>query len=123
VVAAIAALAVIWFPYRGAVDVRASELDVAEDRLDDALSEARSAVDAQGYAASPRLQEALVLERLGKFNQAAAAARLATEKESTNWRTWFVLSRLEAERGRAKESLAAYRKARQLNPRSGVLQP
>ena len=78
VVASVAALIVIWLPYRGASDVRASERDVNQGRLDAALSEARSAADAQPYAATPRLQEALVLERQGKLNQAAAAARQAT---------------------------------------------
>ncbi|MFL5907683.1 MAG: O-antigen ligase family protein, partial [Solirubrobacterales bacterium] len=119
-VAAIAAIVVIYLPYRGASDVRASESDVNHGRLDAALSEARSAADAQPYAATPRLQEALVLERQGKFDQAAAAAQQATLKESTNWRTWLILSRIEAERGSAKASLAAYRRARQLNPHSGV---
>jgi O-Antigen ligase len=120
VLASIAALVVIYLPYRGASDLRASERDVSEGKLDSALSEARSAADAQPYAASPRLQEALVLERQGKFDQAAAAAREATTKESTNWRPFFVLSRIEAERGDAKASLDAYRRGQQLNPRSGV---
>jgi len=66
---------------------------------------------------------ALVLERLGRFDEAAAAARLATEKESTNWRTWLTLSRIEAERGQARSSLAAFQRAKQLNPRSGVFAP
>jgi tetratricopeptide (TPR) repeat protein len=120
VVAAIAALIVIYLPYKASTDLRASERDVNEGDLNSALSEARSAADAQPYAASPRLQEALVLERQGKFDEAAAAAREATEKESTNWRTFFVLSRIEAERGDAKASLAAYLRAKQLNPHSGV---
>jgi hypothetical protein len=120
VVAAIIALFVIYQPYKASTDIRASENDVSEGRLDEALSEARSAADAQPYAATPRLQEALVLERLGKFDQAAAAAREATQKESTNWRTWFTLSRIEAEAGHAKASLDAYLHAEQLNPHSGV---
>lgn len=120
VIASIVALVIVYLPYRGATDLRASEQDVEQGKLDSALSEARSAADVQPYAASPRLQEALVLERQGKFDEAAAAAREATEKESTNWRTFFVLSRIEAERGDAKASLAAYRRAKQLNPRSGV---
>ncbi len=123
VLASAAAVLVIYLPYKGASDVRASERDVNQGKLDAALSEARSAADAQPYAATPRLQEALVLERQGKFDQAAAAARQATAKESTNWRTWFTLSRIEAERGRAKASLDAYLTARQLNPHSGVLAP
>jgi tetratricopeptide (TPR) repeat protein len=60
---------------------------------------------------------------LGEFDEAAAAASEATEKESTNWRTWLILSRIEAERGRAKASLDAYRSAQQLNPRSFVFAP
>jgi len=123
VLAAVAALVVIYLHYEGATDLRASERDVNEGRLDSALSKARSAADAQPYAASPRLQEALVLERQGEFDQAAAAAQEATMKESTNWRTFFVLSRIEAERGHAKASLAAYRRAQQLNPHSGVFAP
>jgi tetratricopeptide (TPR) repeat protein len=123
VLACIIALIVVYLPYTGASDLRASEQDVNQGQLDSALSEARSAQDAQPYAASPRLQEALVLERQGKFDQAAAAAQEATRKESTNWRTFFILSRIEAERGRAKASVNAFRRARQLNPRSGVLAP
>jgi O-antigen ligase/polysaccharide polymerase Wzy-like membrane protein len=119
-VACAVALVVIWLPYRGASDVRASEQDVANGDLSAALSEAKSAADIQPYAATPRLQEALVLERQGKFDEAAAAAREATQKESTNWRTFFVLSRVEAEAGNAKASLAAYSRAKQLNPHSGV---
>jgi hypothetical protein len=118
--ASIAAVVAIYLPYKGASEIRDSEHDVAQGRLEPALSAARSASDTQPYAATPRLQEALVLERLGRFDEAAAAARLATEKESTNWRTWLVLSRIEAERGNAKASLAAYQRAKQLNPRSGV---
>jgi O-Antigen ligase/Tetratricopeptide repeat len=120
VIAAAAAIVLIYLPYRAATDLRASERDVNAGRLADALSNAQSAADLQPYAASPRLQEALVLERQGKFDEAATAAREATEKESTNWRTYFVLSRIEAERGNATASLAAYRRAKQLNPHSGV---
>jgi O-Antigen ligase len=121
VLAAIGAVILIYLPYQSATDIRASERDVNDGQLESALEEAQSAVDLQPYAATPRLQEALVLERQGRFDQAAAAARQATMKESTNWRTWFTLSRIEAERGRAKASLDAYLRARQLNPRSGVL--
>jgi hypothetical protein len=120
VAASIAALVLIYLPLKGASDIRSSEAAVRDGRLDDALSDARSAADAQPYAATPRLQEALVLERQGQFDQAAAAAQEATAKESTNWRTFLILSRIEAERGRAKASLDTYRSARQLNPRSGV---
>jgi hypothetical protein len=120
VIVAVVALYLIHQPYKVSTDIRASEQAVNEGRLDDALSDARSAADAEPYAATPKLQEALVLERQGQFQQATDAAREATEKESTNWRTWFTLSRVEAEAGDAKASLKAYRRTKQLNPHSGV---
>src|SRR5262249_53495388 len=61
IVASAIALVVIYLPYRGASDVRNSEIAVSQGRLDDALSAAQSAADIQPYAATPRLQEALVL--------------------------------------------------------------
>lgn len=85
-----------------------------------ALRAARGAESAQPGAATPRLQQALLLEAEGSLDEAALAARAATERESTNWRTWLVLSRLEAARGRALAALRAYRRARSLNPRSPV---
>ena len=59
-----------------------------------------------------------MLELRGDFDGAAAAARAATADEPTNWRTWLVLSRIEAYRGDAQASVAAYREAESLNPRS-----
>jgi Flp pilus assembly protein TadD len=57
-----------------------------------------------------------VLERLGWLAPPARAAAEATRKEEANWRTWTVLARIEAERGRVGPALRAYRRARALNP-------
>jgi len=57
-----------------------------------------------------------VLEHLGELPAAGAAAGAATEREPTNWRSWLVRSRIEAERGRAAAAVRAYRRARSLNP-------
>lgn len=65
----------------------------------------------------PRLQEALLLEAQHRLDAAAAAARGATEHESDDWRAWLVRSRIEAERGHAAASVAAYRRA-YAHPRS-----
>jgi tetratricopeptide (TPR) repeat protein len=113
---AIAAVATIAIPLASTTLVRQSEADVRDGDLTGALEAARDAQGAQPSAATPRLQQALVLEELGELAPAAEAARAATERESTNWRTWLVLSRIEAERGRAPEAVRAYRKARSLNP-------
>lgn len=120
--AAIAALLVIWFPLRGAGALQQSEINAAQGDLAGALSEAKDAADAQPYAASPHAQEALLLEQQGKMGAAEAAAAEAAAKESENWRNWVVLGRIRAEQGRVDASLQAFRKARLLNPRSGLLQ-
>ena len=113
---AVAALVAIWFPLSGATHLRQSQVDAANGDLAAALKEAREAGDAQPYAAAPLLQEALVLERQGKLTPAAAAAGEATRKEEDNWRTWTILARIEAERGRVGPSLRAYGRAKALNP-------
>ena len=64
------------------------------------------------------LQQALVYELQGDYASAVAAAKQATRADATNWQTWVVLSRLQAEAGNADGSLSAYRRARALNPLS-----
>ena len=91
---------------------------MAADQLDLALADARDAAAIQSYAATPYIQEALVEEERGDLPAALAAARVASDKEPTNWRTWFVLSRLEARNGDARAAVEAYREAQSLNPRS-----
>jgi Flp pilus assembly protein TadD len=86
--------------------------------VDDALSHATTAVDAQPWGASGYLQRALVLERAGVLPAAALDARRATEREPTNWETWLILGRIEAERGRVAVALRAATRARHLNPHS-----
>lgn len=117
---ALAAIAAISVPLASTSLVRQSQADARAGDLPAALRAARSAQNAQPSAASPRLQEALVLESQGRLDAAAEAARGATERESTNWRTWLVLSRIEAEAGRATAAIRDYRKARSLNPRSSI---
>ena len=117
-VVALGVIAAIAIPLATAGLLRESETEVREGDLVGALEAARSAENVQPAAATPRLQQALVLEQLGALDQAAAAAHAATARGSTNWRTWLVLSRVEAQRGRAAAAVAAYRQARSLNPES-----
>jgi tetratricopeptide (TPR) repeat protein len=121
-VAAVAAIVAIAIPLASTSLVRQSEAQARAGDLPAALRAARSAQNVQPGAASPRLQEALVLELQGELAPAAAAARAATEREPTNWRTWLVLSRIEAERGRAVAAVRDYRKARSLNPHSSLFE-
>ena len=117
VAASAIALIAIALPLASSTAVDQSREDAAEGDFEAALTEARDAIEAQPYAATPRIQEAAVLEELGRIDEAVAAARAATEREATNWRLWFLLSRLEARNGDAEASVEAFRQARELFPR------
>ena len=86
--------------------------------LPGALDRARDAAAIEGFAAAPRLQEALVLEEQGELALAVEAAQRAVDIEPSNWRNWVVLSRLSARIGEDETALDAYRNARALNPGS-----
>jgi O-Antigen ligase len=120
--AAVLAIVAIAIPLASLSLVRQSQTAVREGDLAAALDEARSAQNVEPAAATPRLQQALVLELLGDLPAAEAAAREAVERESTNWRLWLVLSRIAAERGRAGAAVSAYKEARALNPRGEIFQ-
>jgi hypothetical protein len=120
---AAAAMLAIALPLAATNELEKSQRSVRAGNLGEALSSANTAADLQPYAATPQLQEALVLELEGRIDAAATAAREATRSESTNWRTWLILSRLEARRGDPGASTRAYRRARSLNPLSGDLAP
>jgi hypothetical protein len=115
------ALAAVAVPMAGALATRESRAAAADGRLVAALQDSRTAQRLQPYAATPNLQRALVLEEAGALPSAAAAAKAATADEPTNWRTWFVLARIDAQRGRAADAVRALRVARRLNPRSALL--
>jgi O-Antigen ligase len=116
VVLGVMSIVAIAIPMGAAMAVERSRADVSEGRLDDALYETRTAQRLQPYAASPWIQEALIYERAGDLDAAAAAAASATQREATNWRHWLILSRIEALRDRPDAALDAYREAVSLNP-------
>jgi O-antigen ligase len=118
VAAGLASLVAVGIPLAAAQAIRSSQSEVRSNNLPAALDDARKANEIEPYGASSSLQEALVLELQGRYSPAVAAAKRATQQAATDWQTWVVLSRLEAENGNAKGSLAAYRKARALNPLS-----
>jgi Flp pilus assembly protein TadD len=120
---AIVALAVvvgIAIPLGSTSEVRQSQADARDGDLGAALSAARTAQNVQPGAATPRLEQALLLEQAGALKLARSSARAATARESTNWRPWLVLSRIEAEAGDAGAALRDYRRAKSLNPRASL---
>jgi tetratricopeptide (TPR) repeat protein len=114
----IAGLIAVAIPLASAASIRDSQDLVQSAQLGQALDAAATAKNIQPYAATPSLQEALIYEQAGDLRSAAAAAREATDDEPANWRNWIVLSRLQARNGNVAGAIAAYRHARDLNPRS-----
>ena len=119
-VLALASLGAVLVPLGGHLAIRNSESALARGDLSSALADSRSAERLQPYAASAHLQEALVLEAGGALAPAAAAARVATTDEPTDWTMWLTLARIDARRGATVAALAELRRARELNPRSTV---
>jgi O-Antigen ligase len=117
---AVLALIAITLPHASTVLLRNSGEQLRSGELDSALDSAEMAETVEPYAATPKLEQALVLERSGKLAAAATAVSDATRSERTNWRTWLVLSGIEAKRERAASAINAYREAHRLNPRSSV---
>ena len=115
IVLAIAAVVAIGIPMLASTKIEQSQESVRAGDLDQALESARDAHGLQPYAATPNLQEAQVLELRDELAQAAAAARRATEAEATNWKTWLILSRIQAKREHTSSSIRALQHARELS--------
>jgi O-Antigen ligase len=114
---ALAGVAALAVTTASGLSLRESQAQARNGRLSPALHDARRAAAWQPYGASAQLQQALVLELKGEFTRAADAARRATTNAHSDWSTWLVLARVEAERGDAAAALAAYREARSLDPK------
>jgi O-antigen ligase len=121
-VVALALIVATAVPLASSALVRQSQSEAKEGDLGSALDAAMTAEGVEPSAATPRLQLALLYEQAGDLRKAAATALGAAEREETNWRNWLVLSRIEAERGRADAAIAYFRKAKRLNPRSPVFE-
>jgi O-Antigen ligase len=117
---AIAALVAIAIPLAANDLLRSSQSDARAGDTAGALEDARNAQNVQPGAASPRLQEALIYESEGEYGPAETAAVTATEREPTNWQTWLLLSRIEAQNERPGPAIRDYQRARTLNPGSAV---
>jgi O-antigen ligase len=110
----------IAIPMAATEAVRDSQALVRSGNLGAALADARDAASLQPYAASPWLQEALVLEVASRIPRAVVAAEHATREGPTDYDNWLVLSRLQARDGHAGAALHDYLRARSLSPHSPI---
>ena len=115
---ALLATVAIGIPFGTTAAIRSSQGDVSDGNLSAALSAAATAQRLEPYAASPRLQRALILERSGDLRDARAAIAQATARESTDWSIWLVRARIDAESGHEAAAAGDYRRAHELNPLS-----
>lgn len=120
-VTALVAVAALLPALVATVATRRSAEAVRGGRLEVALRRASDAVASEPWAATPRLQRALVLERLGELDAAAIDASAAASREPRNWRFPLALARIEAERGDARAAVTDFRRARGLNPKDPAL--
>ncbi len=118
VVLALACLVAIGVPLATANAVQASQAAASRGDAALALRDAQQAARLEPGAASPQVQLALVEELRGNLPAALLAAERATRNEPANWSAWLILSRVEAEESKPGPSLAAFLRARSLNPTS-----
>jgi tetratricopeptide (TPR) repeat protein len=117
---AVAAMFAIAIPYGATSAIRASQDAVGTGDLRAALGDAATAQNLEPYAATPRLQRALILEQAGEEAGAQEAIAQATAREPEDWSLWLIRARIAAEGGQARAAARYYRQAHALNPLSPV---
>ncbi len=114
----VAALIAIAIPFAMTSAIRSSQSAVGAGNLKAALNDALTAQRLEPYAASPRLQRALVLEQAHDYAAARVAVGQAAAREPTNWQIWLVRARIDAESGHARAAVRDFRRAHTLDPLS-----
>jgi hypothetical protein len=108
-------------PFLASEQVRASQRAAARGDLGDALEKAGSAQAIQPWAASPRLQLALLHEEAGQLRRARRDISAAITRDESDWRLRVVAARLAVKAGDIRVARKELARARALNPRSQLL--
>jgi O-Antigen ligase len=87
-----------------------------------AVDEAKAATRLEPWAASPRVQLALVYEQSNTLRLARRAIAAALARDRSDWRTWLVAARIEAKSGDLPAARRSLARAIELNPRSPLFQ-
>ncbi len=101
-------------------EIRASQAAVARGDGEGALSSALVAKKLQPWASSPYLQLALVEEQMGNLSKSQALIGDAIDRDSSDWRLWFVSARIKTKRGSIKGARKSLAQAKRLNPNSSL---
>jgi hypothetical protein len=108
-------------PFLAGQEVGASQRAAASGDLGKAVERAQSAVAIQPWAASPRLQLALVREEAGNIDLARRDLAGAIARDDQDWRLQLIASRLAVKAGDVPAARRYLARARDLNPRSRLL--
>jgi hypothetical protein len=103
-------------------EIARSQDAVAQGDLEEAMRAADSARSIQPWAATPRLQLALMSEEVGDLDRARVWIDEAIERNRRDWRLWLVSARVETKLGRVGAAERSLRRAAELNPRSPLFQ-
>src|SRR5207302_10947471 len=87
--AALAAIVAVAIPLAATTSIRSSQANARAGRTQAALHDAATAQTLEPYAATPRLQRALLLEQVGDLRSARTAIAQAAAREPENWRIWL----------------------------------
>jgi hypothetical protein len=108
-------------PFLATQEINTSQRKAARGDREEALDHAQQAEKIQPWAASPRLQLALVREELGQVGAARRDIAAAIERDRSDWRLRLVASRLAVKDGDVAAGRRELARARSLNPRSALL--
>jgi hypothetical protein len=97
--------------------IRASQRHARTGDLASARSDALAAKSLQPWAATPRLQLALLAEQRGDLGSARNLIGDAIERDPRDWRLWLIRARLEAKAGAIAAARTSLEHARTLSPR------
>jgi len=110
----------IAIPLASTVAVRRSQQEANRGNYAAALRSADAAAAIEPGAASPREQQAELLEKLDQPKAATVAIRAALAREPENSELWLTASRLAAERDDPAAAVADYNRAKQLDPTNTI---
>ena len=103
------------------LQLRESREAVASGELTEAADAAERAEALAPWAAEPRVQAALISERLGDLDTARSEIDEAIERSPEDWKLQVIASRLALEADDASAAKSYLDEARRLNPRSAIL--
>jgi O-Antigen ligase len=96
--------------------VRASSQRVEDGDLSQAAALAAHAVDAEPWAATPRLQQAFVALRAGDVEAAARFAQDAADRDPADYYTRFLLAQYQLQAAEQADAIASLRATAELRP-------